>query len=214
MGWSLWQDEQARLVPISALQHFSYCPRQCALIHLEQIFEENVFTLKGRIEHERVDRPELEQRQGIHIERALPIWSERYGLIGRADVVELVHNDDGQLTLVTPVEYKHGKRHKQLHDELQLCAQAMCLEEMFQINVSTGYIYHISSKKRRPVKLDAALRAQVTQVTAQVRALLRQPKLPDVLDDARCQNCSLIDACMPHAIARARQNTTTGDKTP
>lgn len=211
MGWSLWQDEHARLVPISALQHFSYCPRQCALIHLEQIFEENVFTLKGRLEHERVDRPELEQRQDLHIERALPIWSERYGLIGRADVVELVYDNDGKLSLVTPVEYKHGKRHKQLHDELQLCAQAMCLEEMFELSISAGYIYHISSKKRRPVEIDAALRAQVVAVTEQVRVLLRQAKLPDVLGDARCQNCSLIDACMPYAISRARQNILPGD---
>lgn len=206
MGWSLWHDEHARLIPISALQHYSYCPRQCALIHIEQVFEENTFTLQGRIEHERVDRPELETRERLNIERALPLWSERYGLIGRADVVEFERDAHGQIVHINPVEYKHGKRHKQLHDDLQLCAQALCLEEMFGVPIPQGAIYHISSKKRRTVEFDEALRVKVAQMTTQVRELLRQDRLPAPVNDARCKNCSLIDACLPQALYRAQQS--------
>ena len=136
-----WDD--ADLVMVSALEHWSYCPRQCALIHVEQTFDENLYTLRGRMLHERVDVPEAEQREGVRIERALPLWSDRLGLVGKADVVEF-HGDAPY-----PVEYKHGPRQHWGHDDLQLCAQALCLEDMTGQPVPAGAIYHHSSRRRR-----------------------------------------------------------------
>jgi len=122
-------DGSEDLIPLSALQHWCYCPRQCALIHVEQAFAENVVTLRGQAVHSRVDQPGLEMRAGLRIERALPVWSERLGLIGKADIVEF--EMDGT---PYPVEYKHGSKRKAgfiaACDELQLAAQALCLEEM------------------------------------------------------------------------------------
>src|SRR5574340_1559567 len=119
--------EPADPIPLSALQHYTYCPRQCALIHIEQAFEENVHTLRGRAVHERVDHPGFEERPNMQVERALPVWCERLGLVGKADVVEFL--PDGT---PYPVEYKHGSRQKiaaiALCDDVQLCAQALCLE--------------------------------------------------------------------------------------
>ena len=115
---------EEEFVMISALEHWSYCPRQCALIHVEQTFDENLYTLRGRAVHKRVDEPVVEEQAGVRIERALPLWSKALGLIGKADVVEF-HGET-----VYPVEYKHGPHREQEHDDLQLCAQALCLEEM------------------------------------------------------------------------------------
>src|SRR5262249_27908419 len=112
-------------IMISALQHYSYCPRQCALIHIEQAFEENVYTLRGRAVHERVDQVESCRLGTIRIERSLPIYSERLGLTGKADVVEFDAED-----IPYPVEYKHGPKRAKEHDDIQLAAQAVCLEEM------------------------------------------------------------------------------------
>ena len=180
------------LLPISALQHWSYCPRQCALIHIEQQFVENVHTLRGQAVHARVDTPEIEVLPGRRVERAMPLWHEKLGLIGKADVVEFL--DDGT---PVPVEYKHGPRRKQIHDELQLCAQALCLEEMLQRSVPSGAIYHASSKRRRIVEMDAALRASTLNAINATRALLTQNTLPAPANDARCRACSLITICQP-----------------
>lgn len=200
MGWDAWQEDERWWVPVSALQHYSYCPRQCALIHVEQVFEENLFTLKGRMAHARVDRIEYESRPGVRIERALPIWSEKVGLIGRADVVEF--HDNGHEKRIIPVEYKHGKRHHHHHDDIQVCAQAMCLEEMFQCVIPTGVIFHMGSNRRREVELTKALRDDVEDITTKVREMLVSSRLPDVLANTRCTHCSLIDACMPYVIQR------------
>src|SRR5262249_13797223 len=149
--------DDADLVLVSALEHWSYCPRQCALIHLDQVWDENIFTLRGRTTHEKVDVPEGELRDGVRVERGLPIWSDRLGLVGKADVVEY-HG----LTPY-PVEYKHGPRRCHGHDDLQLCAQALCLEEMTAQPVPHGAVYHHSSRRRREVVFDAALRAAVEE---------------------------------------------------
>lgn len=190
-------------IAISALQHWSYCPRQCALIHIEQQFDENVRTLRGRAVHARVDQPSVEVSKDRRIERAMPLWSERLGLIGKADAVEF--SADGN---AYPVEYKlgtrvlpgqngHGPRRKRLHDELQLAAQALCLEEMLGISVPLGAIYHATSKRRREVAIDAALRAETYAAIVAVRAMLASEKLPPPVHDARCKQCSLIAACQP-----------------
>ena len=139
-------------VPISALQHWAYCPRQCGLIHLEQAFDDNLHTQRGQAVHAQVDKPGVEERKGLRVERALPVWNDELGLIGKADVVEF--EPDGT---PYPVEYKHGSRNKAADiaacDDVQLAAQALCLEAMTGRAVSEGALYYASSKRRRVVAI-------------------------------------------------------------
>jgi len=188
--------EEDDWVPISALQHYSYCPRQCALIHTEQVFAENVHTLRGRAVHARVDEPTGNDESGVRVERALALYSERLGLVGKADVVEF--RADGA---PYPVEYKHGRKRTAEHDDLQLAAQAICLEEMTCKPVRLGAIYHHSSRRRREVEITDALRQQVADTTAAVRALLQSGVLPPPVNDKRCEQCSLREICQPEAVA-------------
>lgn len=187
-------------IPLSALQHWAYCPRQCALIHVEQGFEENLFTLRGQALHKRVDDPGFELRDGLRIERALPLFCDRLGLVGKADVVEFL--PDGT---PYPVEYKHGSRHKRADiaacDDLQLAAQALCLEEMFGKAVPEGALYYATSRRRRIVAVDANLRAKIELTVAAIRELLRSGEMPSPLNDDHCRACSLRDLCQPEALA-------------
>ena len=186
-------EELQPVVPLSALQHYSYCPRQCALIHVEQSFEENLYTLRGRAAHERVDEPESCLENGIRIERALPLYSERYGLAGKADLVEFL--PDGT---PYPVEYKHGPRRTRIHDEIQLAGQAICLEEMTGRPVQEGAIYHHSSRRRRPVAITVELRERVMEIARAVREMLVQEQIPPPVEDRRrCRGCALVDLCQP-----------------
>ncbi len=185
-------------VAISALQHFVYCPRQCGLIHVTQVWRENLHTQKGRREHDRVDVPRTELQAGARIERALPVWSDALGLLGKCDVVEFHRNG-----AVYPVEYKHGPRKKGLHDDVQLCAQALCLEEMLKVNIAEGAIYHVKSRHRRKVALDKALRETVRKTVLSVRNMIRAAILPSPISGRRCEQCSLQDICLPDATARS-----------
>jgi CRISPR-associated exonuclease Cas4 len=184
---------------ISALEHWSYCPRQCALIHLEQTFDENLYTLRGQAVHKKVDEPVVEEQAGMRIERALPLWSKSLGMVGKGDVVEF-HGETPY-----PVEYKHGPHREQEHDDLQLCAQALCLEEMTGQSVPRGAIYHHSSRKRREVEFTVALRARVVEVTGAIRAMLQAKRLPPPVNDHRCTHCSLQESCMPSVIDEGRR---------
>jgi len=184
--------DEIQPVPISALQHYIYCPRQCGLIHVAQVWSENLHTQKGRREHDRVDVPEYELKASVRIERALPVWSERLGLIGKCDVVEF--HADGQ---IFPVEYKHGPRKKGLHDDVQLCAQAMCLEEMLGVMIGEGAIYHVKSKRRRRVVIDDALRKRVKETVLAVRDMIKSHTIPDPVFGRHCEQCSLRNICMP-----------------
>ena len=193
-----WSDDD--LIMISALEHYSYCPRQCALIHQEQTYDENLYTLRGRAVHKQVDEPEHTVEAGIRVERALSLWSDRLGLTGRADVVEF-HG-----ATPYPVEYKHGPRRQKEHDDLQLCAQALCLEEMTGQDVPEGAIFHHSSRRRRIVHFTPALREKVAQTVAAIRQIATDPTLPPAVNDARCTHCSLQDACLPSVMsAKMRQ---------
>jgi CRISPR-associated exonuclease Cas4 len=185
-------------LPISALQHWSYCPRQCGLIHLEQAFEENLHTLRGRAVHKQVDTPGFEARAGVRVERALPLVCERLGLVGKADVVAFLPDGTPH-----PVEYKHGRttKAKHGHDALQLAAQAMCLEEMTGHAVREGALFYASSRRRVAVAMDAALRAAVEEAVRAIRAMLASGRLPPPVNDSRCRACSLIDICQPQALA-------------
>jgi len=200
-------------LPLSALQHWAYCPRQCGLIHLDQAFDDNVHTLRGQAVHKRVDQPGVETAKGVRLEHALPLWHDALGLIGKADVVEFV-----KAGRPYPVEYKHGSRHKAADiaacDDLQLAAQALCLEAMTGFAVSEGAIYYASSKRRRVVLIDAPLRLQVQQVINDVRGMLKSQQLPPPLTGPqagqRCRGCSLRERCQPEAgqsasMQRARQ---------
>lgn len=196
--------EERDPIPLSALQHWCYCPRQCGLIHLEQAFDDNIHTLRGNALHARVDQPGVATAQGMRVERALPVWHDALGLIGKADVVE--YGADGT---PYPVEYKQGSRHKApaiaACDALQLAAQALCLEAMGGRAVPEGAIYYASSKRRRVVPITAGLRQQVVEVAAAVRGMLASGQLPPPLEGAevaqRCKGCSLHDRCQPEATA-------------
>ncbi len=195
------------LIMISALQHYSYCPRQCALIHVEQVFDENLYTLRGQRVHERADVPEPDvEEEGLRIERALPLFSERLGLIGKADVVEFTAGGTPY-----PVEYKSGPRRGWEHDELQLCAQALCLEEMFGREVAEGAIFHHATRSRRSVTFGAELRGRTEETVVRVREIMVRSEVPPPVADARCKNCSLIDTCMPFELTGAGERFEPGE---
>lgn len=187
-------------IPISALQHWAYCPRQCGLIHLEQAFEDNIHTARGQAVHHLVDEPGYEMQSGVKVERALPLWSDRLGLIGKADLVEF--HPDGT---IYPVEFKHGRKRQKVHDDIQLAAQAMCLEDMLGRPVPQGAIYHASSRRRREVAITPELRARVETTANAIRAMLASGILPVPVNDGRCRECSLKDICQPEALAATRK---------
>ena len=167
------------------------------MIYLESEFSDNVHTARGNAEHERVDQSGwATTHEGARAEYTLPVWSERLGLIGKCDVVEFW--PDGN---IYPVEYKHGARKKRLNDDLQLVAQAMCLEEMFNQTVTHGAIYHHTSRRRREVTITPELRQQVEDTIAAIRAMLASGKLPPPANDARCKECSLYEICQPQAMS-------------
>jgi CRISPR-associated exonuclease Cas4 len=190
-------------VMISALQHYAYCPRQFALIHIEQVWDENIYTLRGQRVHEKVDIPDDEQIDDVRVERALPLWCHRLGIRGIADVIEFNLDE-----LPYPVEYKSGSKKPRLADEIQLCAQALCLEEMLGCAVPLGAIYHAGSKRRREVNIDAKLRDRTEQTIISTRQLLLAQELPPPVNDKRCDDCSLIDACMPNTLANFGNSST------
>lgn len=184
------------LVALSALQHWIYCPRQCGLIHLEQAFEDNKHTARGQAVHHLVDTPGYEIKSGVRVERALPVWCDRLNLIGKADLVEF--HPDGT---VYPVEFKHGAKRQKLHDDIQLAAQAICLEEMLNRPVPRGAIFHATSHRRREVVITPELKHLVVETADAIRAMLTSGKLPPPVNDARCRECSLKDICQPEALA-------------
>ncbi len=186
-------------IMISALAHYSYCPRRCALIHVENLFDENLFTLRGTRLHERADQPTTRSERGVRVERALPIWSDPIGLVGKADVVEWRGDQP------YPVEYKSGKPKNTRHGAYQLCAQALCLEEMTGKDIPEGALFFFETKERIPIALTPDFRSEVLEAVELVREILSETHdLPPPVADKRCRNCSLLDACMPFAVDRAR----------
>jgi CRISPR-associated exonuclease Cas4 len=194
--------EALEQVPLSALQHWQYCPRQCGLIHLEQVFEENIHTLRGQAVHAKVDKPGVETAKGVRMERALPLWHDELGLVGKSDVVEFLANGTPY-----PVEYKHGSRNKAADiaacDDIQLAAQAMCLQAMTGKIVNEGALFYAKSKRRRVVVITEQLRSDVALAANQIRNMMTTGQLPPPLDGEqaakRCKACSLIDQCQPEA---------------
>lgn len=232
-------------IPLSALNHYLFCPRRAALIHVEGIFEDNHHTLRGDLVHEHADMPGYEVAKGVTLLRALPVWSERLGLNGKCDIVE-VHRvaasqpvlrsgtaEGGQSAAIIPqppatplstlrspfallpVEFKLGKRRKWENDDAQLCAQALCLEEMFALAIPRGAVFHADSKRRREVEFTAELRQRTETAIAALHALLHgsssssssevaitgtlDPQLPPAEYRDACQECSLFEICLPKA---------------
>lgn len=179
------------LVSISALNQYVFCPRRCALMHVEGIWSDNEHTVKGTSLHARVDERGYETDGNAKLLRAVPLYSHRYGLSGRADVVEMRSSE------IIPVEYKKGKRREFENDDIQLCAQALCLEEMFDAEISRGFIYHAASRRRREVLIDEQLRSETVLTIEAVRGLIDTGEVPLAELKPRCDGCSLRGICLP-----------------
>jgi len=180
-------------VPISALQHFVFCPRQCAYIHIECAWEENYLTAQGNQLHERVHSDGFETRGAVRTERGVHVCSERLGIVGKLDLLEVGANPFS----LTPVEYKRGKPKVSDCDRVQLCAQALCLEEMRDAQITRAALWYWQVRKREWIDLGDALRAKTEQVIAQTRDLLSAGALPKAEYTAACKACSFIDRCQP-----------------
>ncbi len=187
-------------VPLSAINHWAYCSRRCGLIHMEGEFTDNIHTSRGNAEHEKVDSIHHEAKDGRRIETALPVWSDSVGLIGRCDVVEFLNDGTPY-----PIEYKHGPKRKWLNDDLQLAAQAICLEEMLNRPVPNGAIFHARSHRRREVVITQELKRLVEENVDAIRAMLASGILPPPVNDARCRECSLREICQPELLAHQTQ---------
>lgn len=196
-------------IMLSALQHFIFCPRQCALIHIEQIWAENRLTAEGRIMHERVHEADRESRGDVRIEYGVPLRSLRLGLVGKADVVEF-HRKPGpgkersKRWLPFPVEYKRGKPKKDNSDRVQLCAQALCLEEMMNVAIPEGALFYGKTRRRLDVVFDSALRQETEDVAKRLHELFESRRTPKPVYAKKCDRCSFINLCLPKALGSAR----------
>jgi CRISPR-associated exonuclease Cas4 len=195
------------LLPVSALQHFIFCPRRCALVHIEQAWTENQLTVEGDIVHGRVDEMSRESRATLIVSHGVGIRSLHLGITGKVDVVEfrLSTNALGACTLAGkeghwtpyPIEYKRGSPRRGFGDDIQVCAQALCLEEMLKCSVPAGAIYYASTRKRREIAFDAPLRAQTTTAISGLRSLNTARVIPPPVYEKKCDTCSLFDLCQP-----------------
>ncbi|MBS3918501.1 MAG: CRISPR-associated protein Cas4 [Deltaproteobacteria bacterium] len=189
------------LIQLSALQHFAFCPRQCALIHVEQIWLESGLTAEGRIMHEKVHEQDRESRGNVRIEYGVPLRSLRLGLIGKADVVEFLRLNK-ETWQPFPVEYKRGKPKLDHCDMIQLCAQAICLEEMLSVSVPSGAIFYGRTRRRFDVSFDDSLRKETEETAKRTHQLITSGKTPPPVYEKRCESCSLIRECLPKAIGK------------
>lgn len=196
------------LLPLSALQHLLFCERQCALIHVERLWRENRYTAEGRVMHERVHTADRDSRGKIRIEFGVPLRSLSLGLVGQADVVEF-HKIEGlqgklSLWLPFPIEYKRGKAKKENWDRVQLCAQALCLEEMLNVVISDGALFYGKTRRRQEVTFDDALRAETTDAALRLHALIDSAHTPGPIYTSKCENCSFQELCLPKTIGRQK----------
>ncbi len=191
------------LLPLSALQHFLFCERQCGLIHIEQVWVENLFTAQGRIMHERVDQTGSEKRGRVRFAYGVMIRSLSLGVSGKADLVEFHLQDDG-LWLPHPVEYKRGRPKKENWDRVQLCAQAICLEEMLAVEIRKGALFYGKQRRRQVVEFDRELREETRQTAIRLHELISSGRTPPANYSKRCESCSLLSVCLPRVTDRKR----------
>lgn len=188
------------LLPISALQHLMFCERQCALIHVEQAWEENRLTAEGRALHERVDAGGAESRGDVRIAFGVRLRSLRLGLIGRADVVEF-HKTE-KFWMPFPVEYKRGKPKIDSCDKVQLCAQAICLEEMLNMAIPEGALFYGAARRREDVSFDQSLRNLTESTSEKLHCLVNRGITPPAVYEKKCESCSLFSICLPKTAGR------------
>ena len=197
------------LLPLSGLQHLLFCERQWGLIHIEQLWEENRLTAEGRVLHERAHSPGTEGRPGVRTARGLRLHSLKLGLAGQADIVEFHKSANGiplpnlpGLWRPFPVEYKRGKPKRDACDEVQLCAQALCLEEMFGGEISNGALFYGQPRRRTEVQFTPQLRARTEALAARMHELHHAGKTPHAAYQPKCDGCSLIAKCLPRLLAK------------
>jgi CRISPR-associated exonuclease Cas4 len=199
--------DEEDLLPISALQHFVFCPRRCALVHIQQVWMENQFTVEGDILHERVDELGRESRVTLIVSHGVAIRSLHFGITGKVDVVEFRSSGEAQAAcelagkngrwIPYPVEYKRGSARRGFGDDIQICAQALCLEEMLKCPVPAGAIYYASTRKRREIAFGAPLREQTAAAILALRSLMAKGVTPPAVYGKKCDTCSLFDLCQP-----------------
>jgi len=191
------------LLPLSALQHYLFCPRQCALIHVERLWFENKFTAEGKVMHERVDMGGDRDRGSVRIEYSLGLVCRELGLVGQADVVEF-HRSDKESGWWTPypVEYKRGKPKKDNSDKVQLCAQGLCLEEMYGVSIPEGALFYGKTRRRQQVLFNAELREETADTARRLHDMIRDRLTPEPFYDSKCDSCSFVDFCMPRICKR------------
>ncbi|MBV1880401.1 MAG: CRISPR-associated protein Cas4 [Pseudomonadales bacterium] len=183
-----------KAIPIAAIQHYAYCPRQCALIHNEQAWAENWFTVKGQVLHQKVDSGEPESRKGVRFERSVMVNAPILGITGRLDLLEV----EAASRTYTPVEYKSGKSKIESWDRQQVCAQAMAIEEMLGVTITKGALWYWRTKRREVVDLSEELRSETLQTIQILKQLFESQMTPkSVVSKKRCKACSLIDLCQP-----------------
>ena len=199
-------DSGERVIPLSAINQYLYCPRRAALIHVEGTFSDNMHTVAGAQLHEHADVPGYEKTAGVVVLRALPVWSHRLGLSGKCDIVEVTLKSlfkkksrfsPENINSLYPVEYKKGRRRKFDNDDAQLCAQALCLEEMFGIDIPRGAIFHALSKRRREIEFTEELRRFTEQAIEAMHRLIEEEAVPNAIHKPQCSECSLFDHCLP-----------------
>lgn len=191
-------------IMISALQHYVYCPRQCGLIHVDDVWHENVFTVRGSILHEKVDTDTYETRGTKRTVRGLRIHSFRLGITGRCDVVEFKETKTSEE--IMPVEFKSGEPKDDISDKVQLCAQVFCLEEMLNVEIMQGAFFYGKIRRRDVVEIDNELRLQTESIISSVREIVSKKIVPTAEYSAKCRNCSLLDVCQPKAMNKRKLN--------
>lgn len=189
-------------IMISALQHYVYCPRQCGLIHVDDVWQENLFTTRGNIMHEKVDTNTYETRGDVKTVRGLRIHSFHFGLVGRCDVVEFRQEKSGSVIL--PVEFKSGKPKDDISDKVQLCAQALCLEEMLNLKILKGAFFYGKIRRRNVIEINDELRKQTKNIISKVREIVSSKKVPQAEYNAKCRNCSVQTVCQPKAMNKRK----------
>lgn len=189
-------------IMISALQHYVYCPRQCGLIHVDDVWSENLFTTRGNILHEKVDTDTYETRGTKKTVRGLRIHSYRLGITGRCDVVEFRTSPNGDEVL--PVEFKSGEPKDDISDKVQLCAQVFCLEEMLNTKITTGAFFYGKIRRRDVVEIDNNLRMQTENIIGSVREIVSKKIVPPAEYSAKCRNCSIQNICQPKAMNKRK----------
>ncbi len=220
MGSSVYRQDD--LLMLSALQHLLFCERQCALIHIEQLWFENRFTAEGRIMHDRVHTDGRESRGAVRVEFSVPIRSFKLGVVGQADVVEYHSTDIRDVNVLDesivipgkrkikkcrqpfPVEYKRGKPKKDNCDKVQLCAQAICLEEMTGISVPNGALFYGKNRRRQDIIFDKAIRDETIDAAKRLHELIKSGRTPAPVYAKKCDTCSFIDICMPKMVSAKR----------